>query len=81
MTLAMFRSSKLIFSLFLLSWTLVQAQTRSKKPLGNGKKAPVKRGPDGRPLLFGPDIEKCKTSKSFLLPLIQKETMRCKEEK
>jgi len=61
MTLAMFRSSKLIFSLFLLSWTLVQAQTRSKKPLGNGKKLSVKRGPDGRPLLFGPDIEKCKT--------------------
>merc|ERR1711936_392674 len=59
MTLAMFRSSSLIFSLFLLSWTLVQAQ--NKKPLGTGKKLPVKRGPDGRPLLFGPDIEKCKT--------------------
>ncbi len=28
------------------------------------KKLPVRLGPDGRPLLFGPDIKKCQESKS-----------------
>merc|ERR1711971_755176 len=58
MTLAMFRCSSLI--LIFLSWTLVLAQNNNNKKLfGDEKKTPVKRGPDGRPLLFGPDIEKC----------------------
>merc|ERR1719464_2123723 len=60
MTLAMFRCSSLI--LIFLSWTLVLAQNNNNKKLfGDEKKTLVKRGPDGRPLLFGPDIEKCKT--------------------
>merc|ERR1712086_1078606 len=60
MTLAMFRCSSLI--LIFLSWTLVLAQNNNNKKLfGDEKKLSVKRGPDGRPLLFGPDIEKCKT--------------------
>ena len=43
--------------------TLVLAQ--DKKPLGDEKKPllPVKRGPDGRPLLFGPKMDKCQTRK------------------
>ena len=66
MTLAMFRCSSLI--LIFLSWTLVLAQNNNNKKLfGDEKKTPVKRGPDGRPLLFGPDIEKCKTRKSTYL--------------
>merc|ERR1712128_143978 len=60
MTLAMFRCSSLI--LIFLSWTLVLAQNNNNKKLfGDEKKILVKRGPDGRPLLFGPDIQKCKT--------------------
>ena len=63
MALAMFRCSSLI--LIFLSWTLVLAQNNNNKKLfGDEKKTLVKRGPDGRPLLFGPDIEKCKTRKS-----------------
>merc|ERR1712008_67504 len=59
MTLAMFRCSSLI--LIFLSWTLVLAQNNNNKKLfGDEKKILVKRGPDGRPLLFGPDIQKCK---------------------
>merc|ERR1711894_392109 len=63
MALAMFRCSSLI--LIFLSWTLVLAQNNNNKKLfGDEKKTLVKRGPDGRPLLFGPDIEKCKTRTS-----------------
>merc|ERR1712008_5163 len=59
MTLAMFRCSSLI--LIFLSWTLVLAQNNNNKKLfGDEKKILVKREPDGRPLLFGPDIQKCK---------------------
>merc|ERR1711899_340903 len=61
MTLAMYRSFIIFFSI-LLSWSLVLAQV--KKPLGNKKKLPVKRGPDGRPLLFGPNITLCKNRTS-----------------
>ena len=39
------------------------AQDNDKKPIGDEKKEPVKRGPDGRPLLFGPKIDACKTRK------------------
>jgi len=48
-----------IFLLSLAILPLVFAQ--DKKPIGDEKKLPVKKGPDGRPLLFGPKIELCKT--------------------
>ena len=31
------------------------------------KDVPVRKGPDGRPLLFAPDIEKCKKREFFYL--------------
>jgi hypothetical protein len=45
----------------ILATTLVAGQ---KKATGTVKKAQVKRGPDGRPLLFGPNIDLCKNRTS-----------------
>ena len=53
----------LIFLSFAL--VLVLAQDNGKKATGLSKKAPVKKGPDGRPLLFGPKIEECKKRKKI----------------
>jgi len=52
----------MIRTLIFLSFALVLAlaQENGKKATGLSKKAPVKKGPDGRPLLFGPKIEECK---------------------
>ena len=61
-SLTMWRPIFLFLSLAILP--LVFAQ--DKKPIGDEKKLPVKKGPDGRPLLFGPKIELCKTRKWFI---------------
>ena len=60
-------NTKLLISLVVISvivLSVADAQSKPKKPTGTGKKKlPVKRGPDGRPLLFGPKIELCQNRK------------------
>ena len=54
-----------ILILTLILSPLISAQ--DKKSLGDEKKIklPVKKGPDGRPLLFGPKIDQCQSRKYF----------------
>ena len=69
--LVMFGSGK--FFLILCFSLIVVGQDFGKKALGDEKKkAPVKKGPDGRPLLFGPNIEKCKSRKLFEMHSVPK---------
>ena len=61
----------MIRTILILSFALVVfAQDATKKATGLDKKAPVKKGPDGRPLLFGPKIDKCKTRKYFYFDVL-----------
>ena len=56
-----------ILILTLILSPLISAQ--DKKSLGDEKKIklPVKKGPDGRPLLFGPKIDQCQSRTYFFL--------------
>ena len=58
-----------ILILTLILSPLISAQ--DKKSLGDEKKIklPVKKGPDGRPLLFGPKIDQCQ-SRTYFFPTL-----------
>ena len=56
------RNPILFVVIFVIAVTLGQ---ENKKSTGTfKKKLPVRIGPDGRPLLFGPKMDKCQKSKN-----------------